>query len=661
MMSNTLFCARRRLRRDPFKARLDQSRPLRFQAHWTYTAHVQKIHGTPQSLWKRMDQALQAVYGAEKKEAMLPQVFKQLQALRQNRPANLKALDDTRPVDWVKDEVVYMLYPERFGISKNKPWGDFDAVSEHLPYLKALGVTTLYLLPFMSSPLGDAGFDVSDYTNVRHDLGGLQAFRRFRDQATSMGFKLKSDLILNHISDQHAWFQDALAGDAEKLDYFVYRLEAPVYKRFRDEQRGIVCDYTEPDGRISSRRLMFPDQVESHYRPLSIQGETYYFYHTFYPFQLDLNWENPKVFLDVLNVIAFWANEGVDVFRLDAIPYLIKDFGTDGENRPRTHAVVEALSCFLQLLAPATIFQAEACQWPQDILPYFGEEASPLQRSSEVQVCYHFPVMPAIWGSLLEADPVLFWQAIAETPRIPNTCAWAMFLRVHDELTLEMTDVDSRKRLYHLLEHKGESFRSGLGVSGRLASFLDEDPRRIVMAYALLLSLPGLPIIYFGDELGEINNTAFALEASAQRLHMMQSMEGNTTLSSTYDSRDINRSPLPGDALQRVLKHRLNAQGVLFQQMQGLIQTRLASVAMRRGTLEPLNLGKGVLAYRRGHEHETVVVMINLRNEAQSLNWQSHVPQGHYLMDLLNEEVLAEPSVRLAPYAFRWCRLCAVT
>jgi len=607
-----------------------------------------------------MQNALVDVYGESTVASLMPVIFQQLQKSRKARLASRQVLDDQRSVDWVKDEVVYMLYPERFGVSHgSKGQGDFDAIREQLPYLKSLGVTTLYILPFMSSPLGDAGFDVSDYTNVREDLGGLDAFRRFRDKASAMGFKLKSDLILNHISDQHPWFQQALAGNPEKLDYFVYRKEAPVYKRYRDEQRGIVCDYTEGDGTVSSRRLMFPDQVECHYRPINVNGQDYYFYHSFYPFQLDLNWENPHVLLDVLNVISFWVNEGVDIFRLDAIPYLIKDFGTDGENRPRTHAVVEAMSCFLQLLAPSTIFQAEACQWPQDILPYFGTADSPKHRSSEVQVCYHFPVMPAIWGSLLEERASLFWQAMEETPPIPHTCAWAMFLRVHDELTLEMTDVDTRKRLYEKLESKGESFRSGLGVSGRLASFLDEDPRRIIMAYAFLLSLPGLPIIYFGDELGEVNNTSFAEEASAQRLAMIQAT-GQTALSSTYDSRDINRSPLNADTLSQVLKRRHNTKGVLFQQMQGLIETRLASEALRRGELSPLSFAKeshsSILAFQRQSEHETVWVLINLSAKAVMFDLKDVTTPHYNFVDLLNDEVLNSPYLRLPPYAFRFLK-----
>jgi maltose alpha-D-glucosyltransferase / alpha-amylase len=653
------------------RTRLCNTRPTKLKHAWTYSPQVQAIHGSPKALWKRLENALLHVYGPATVANLMPTIFQQLQKSRQTRPTDRQALDDKRAVDWVKDEVVYMLYPERFGVgshtnhAEGKIHGDFDAIREQLPYLKSLGVTTLYILPFMSSPLGDAGFDVSDYTNVREDLGGLEAFRRFRDNASAMGFKLKSDLILNHISDQHPWFQQALAGNPEKLDYFVYRKEAPLYKRYRDEQRGIVCDYTEADGSISSRRLMFPDQVECHYRLIHIDSEDYYFYHSFYPFQVDLNWENPNVLLDVLNVIAFWVNEGVDIFRLDAIPYLIKDFGTDGENRPRTHSVVEAMSCFLQLLAPSTIFQAEACQWPQDILPYFGTADSPTHRSSEVQVCYHFPVMPAIWGSLLEERAALFWQAIEETPAIPATCAWAMFLRVHDELTLEMTDVNTRKRLYEKLESKGESFRSGLGVSGRLASFLDEDPRRIIKAYALLLSLPGLPIIYFGDELGEVNNTRFAQDASAQRLAMIQST-GQTALSSTYDSRDINRSPLTAETLSRVLKRRHNDKGVLFQQMKGLIETRLASEALRRGDLTPLRFGPhasaSLLAFQRQSEHETVWVLINLSASAMTLDLSQVMDlnqdsKPHFTFkDLLNDEVMNEHHLRLAPYAFRFLK-----
>jgi maltose alpha-D-glucosyltransferase/alpha-amylase len=222
-----------------------------------------------------------------------------------------------------------------------------------------------------------------------------------------------------------------------------------------------------------------------------------------------------------------------------------------------------------------------------------------------------------------------------------------------------MTDVDTRKRLYEKLESKGESFRSGLGVSGRLASFLVEDPRRIIMAYAFLLSLPGLPIIYFGDELGEVNNASFAQEASAQRLAMIQAT-GQTALSSTYDSRDINRSPLNADTLTRVLKRRHNAKGVLFQQMQGLIETRLASEALRRGDLSPLAFGEetatSLLAFQRQSEHETVWVLINLSATALVVDLEQHAKPHYNFVDLLNDEVLHERHLRLPPYAFRFLK-----
>jgi maltose alpha-D-glucosyltransferase / alpha-amylase len=631
----------------------------RYRFQWNYTPHVQAIHGHPMETWNRLQDGLVALYGKTRAETLLPEIQTALREGRKNRPYNRQRLDNLRPVDWVKDEVVYMLYPERFGVPADKPWGDFDAICEHLPYLKELGVTTLYILPFMASPLGDAGFDVSDYTDVRQDLGGMEAFRRFRDAAIEMGFKLKSDLILNHISDQHAWFQAALEGDRQKMDYFVYRLNEPVYQRYQDPQRGVVCDYYESDGSISSRRLMFPDQVENHYRKVNIKGADYYFYHSFYPFQLDINWENPDVLLEVCNVIAFWANEGIDIFRLDAIPYLIKDFGTDGENRPLTHTIVECLSGFLQLLAPSTILQAEACQWPQDILPYFGDTPTTTRRSTEVQVCYHFPYMPSIWRCMLDANTAVFWDAVKSTPAIPDTCSWAVFLRVHDELTLEMTDIESRQWLYNSLVNKGQSFRSGLGVSGRLSSFMDEDPRRIIMAYAFLLSLPGLPIIYYGDELGEYNNESFAQQCSSQRMQMLEDAGQNAGLSNTYDSRDINRAPLGATYLNRILRKRQSLRGVLFQQMQAIVQARLGSVALRRGTLEvlPLNTDDGLLAYVRSTEDETVWVMINLTSQVKNVWLGDHLPPNTRLVDMVSDEVIEGSQLRFSPYEFRWFKV----
>ena len=465
---------------------------------------------------KEMKDCIKKIYGSDKVDEIYSHIYILTQKAKAQRPEILIKDDLTRPSDWYKDEVIYMFYADQFGVHSSIKPNTFKDTIGMLNYLKDLGVTTIYILPFMDSPMGDAGFDIRNPRNIRSDLGGLNEFKQFITAAREHGFKIKADLVLNHFSDQHEWFKQALKGDIDKLQYFVVKEEMPQFNKYKDEKLGWVVEYKEADGSLSKRRLIFPEQTEHNYREVTINNNNYYVYHTFYPFQLDINWENPEVLYYNLETISFWANMGIDIFRMDAIPYLMKENGTNAENLPRTHETIKLLSLFLQTIAPRSVIQAEACQLPNKILPYFGKERTitetigqeekELIRTDEVQIAYHFPYMPAIWASLITADNKYFWKAHKQTPEIPNTASWAIFLRVHDELTLEMVNKKTRELIYEDLEPKGAEFRKGFGVSGRMANFLDNDPDRISMAFSILMSLPGIPIIYYGDEIASQNN-----------------------------------------------------------------------------------------------------------------------------------------------------------
>jgi len=362
--------------------------------------------------------AIISIYGDQK----APEIYKKVMEIAykaiEERPEELKFEDIKRPDDWFKDEIIYMFYVDQFGVVKPDKPNQFKDTAEMFDYLKDLGVTTLYLLPFADSPMSDAGFDVKNPQNIRKDLGGTPQFKDFIKEAKLNGFKIKSDLVLNHFSDQHDWFQDLLKGDLTKLNYFIVKNEMPKYKKYTDEKIGTVVEYQEADGRISKRRLIFPEITENHWREVNIKGANYYFYHTFYPFQLDINWQNPEVLYYCLDTINYWTNMGIDIFRLDAIPYLSKEVGTSAENLPKTHAIIRLLSNYIQMTAPRTVIQAEACQYPNDILPYFGKERKvktningtekTLKRTDEFQIAYHFPYMPAIWASLITQDKKYF-------------------------------------------------------------------------------------------------------------------------------------------------------------------------------------------------------------------------------------------------------------
>jgi len=580
----------------------------------------------PEPLARNIRESIIAVYGQSQAEEIYGTVLRHIQWARQERPAELLKQDLARPSDWYKDEVIYMLYADRFGLKPGQTATAFKDLNGTLDYLQQLGVTTLYILPFMDSPMGDAGFDVRDYKSVRDDLGGLSGFQAFAREARKRGFKLKADLILNHVSDQHAWFQAALKGDPDKLHYFVVSDKEPQYRKYKDPEKGIVVDYLEDDGKISSRSLVFPDISNTQYREVSIQGKKYYFYHTFYPIQMDLNWQNPKVLYEMLDIVSFWANQGIDIFRLDAVPYLVKPKGTNGENQPETLALIKLLSAYLEATAPASVLQAEAGQKLQDLLPYFGDEelavlniqgqAKPIRRTDRVQIAYNFPYMSAIWACLITQDRQQFWDVAGTTPHLPDSASWATFLRVHDELTLQMVEPKARAIIAEHLEPKGAEFRKGWGVSGRMANFLDQNPLRIQQAFSIMMSLPGIPIIYYGDEIGEVNNFEFARQYAKQREATQRQNNPNLDIISFYDSRDVNRGPLLKTHMEQALKQPNQPSGELFAAVKNMIQIRKLSDALKKGELTAINADQpSILAYLRKSDTQQVLVIHNLSGQ----------------------------------------------
>ena len=568
--------------------------------------------------------AIEHIYGNEKASSVYEKVMEIANKAIQNRPAELKKEDLLRADDWYKDEIIYMFYVDQFGVVNPDKPNQFKDTADMFDYLSDLGVTTLYLLPFADSPMSDAGFDVKNPQNIRKDLGGTPQFKEFIKEAKANGFKIKSDLVLNHFSDQHEWFQELLKGDLTKLNYFIVKNQMPEYKKYVDEKIGTIVEYTEADGTITKRRLIFPEITENHWREVNIGGANYYFYHTFYPFQLDINWENPEVLYYCLETINYWTNMGIDIFRLDAIPYLSKERGTSAENLPKTHSIIKLLSNYIQLTAPRTVIQAEACQYPNDILPYFGKERKfktlingeekTLKRTDEFQIAYHFPYMPAIWASLVTGDKNHFVNAYKNTPQIPHSSVWGVFLRVHDELSLEMVDTDTRKIVYDALINKGAEFRKGLGVSGRMANFLDNNPDRIEMAFSILLSLPGVPIIYYGDEIGVRNNFENAKESARARFE--RSRLAKFKLSSYFDSRDINRGAVPAKLFYGSSKDYYAFNSKVYKKVKNLIEVRKNLSSMSRGdftlvkTKSPNNF-----SYIRSNDDEKILVINNLSGE----------------------------------------------
>lgn len=589
--------------------------------------NVQTIVNSNPPISKKLEKEIRTditkIYGS----AHTDEIYKKIEELagkaKNERSQDLINDDKTRISDWYKDEIIYMFYVDQFGTITDNKKNTFKDSIKMLDYLKDLGVTTIYILPFADSPMNDAGFDVRDPQNVRAELGGTVEFKEFALAARQKGFKIKADLVLNHFSDQHKWFQDALNGDLTKLNYFVVKDEMPPYKKYNDEKLGTVIEYTEDNGKISKRRLIFPEISENHYRKVSIKGKDYYVYHTFYPFQPDINWENPEVLYYCIETINYWANMGIDIFRMDAIPYCSKQEGTNGENLPKTHYIIKLLSSYLQAVSPRSVMQAEACQMPKDIIPYFGTERKittnidneiiDLKRTDEVQICYHFPCMPALWASLITADSKYFTDANKQTPNIPDSASWAVFLRVHDELTLEMVTPEIRELIYKELEPKGAGFRKGFGVSGRMANFLDNDHDRIEMAFSILLTMPGIPIIYYGDEIGAQNNYENEKKNAEQRKKV--SILKKIKLLSYFDSRDINRGSLSQKAFYDAKENHRTFSGKIYHKVKHMIELRKSIPALSRGDLNILKTAKPyIFAYVRSYQGEKYLIVHNLAN-----------------------------------------------
>ena len=580
----------------------------------------------PAKLEAEIKASIVQIYGKEHCNEIYDKIVEIAGQAVKNRSAELKANDINRSQDWYKDEIIYMFYTDQFGVTNSDTKNTFKDTERMFGYLKDLGVTTLYMLPFADSPMQDSGFDVKNPRDVRSDLGGMKEFKDFITKAKKSGFKIKADLVLNHFSQEHEWFKDIEKGDLSKLDYFVVTDEMPLYKKYQDEKLGTVVEYIEKNGTISKRRLIFPENTENHWRKVTIKDKDYYFYHTFYPFQLDINWENPEVLYYCLETISYWSNMGIDIFRMDAIPYLSKEPGTNAENQPKTHAIIRLLSNYIQATAPSSVIQVEACQHPKDILQYFGKERTvdiksgdktkAIKRTDEAQIAYHFPYMPAIWASLITQDKKYFFEANKETPAIPESATWAMFLRVHDELTLEMVTPEIREIIHNDLVKKGADFRKGFGVSGRMANFLDNDPDRIGLAFSILMSLPGVPIIYYGDEIGARNNFKNAKEIEQERKAQQKKSKTKSKLLSYFDSRDIHRGNIPYKLFYGSAKDYYEFNSKVYKKVKNLIHLRKELPVMSRGQFILLNTkDPSNFAYIRKDKDKQILVVNNLSDK----------------------------------------------
>jgi len=537
---------------------------------------------------------------------------------------------------WYKDAIIYELHVRAFMDSNNDGIGDFPGLLQKLDYLQDLGVTCLWLLPFFPSPLRDDGYDISDYMTVNPSYGTVEDFKTVLDAAHQRNMQVMIELVVNHTSDQHPWFQRArlaAAGSRERAFYV----------------------WSDTDKKYEDARIIFTDTEKSNWTwdPVAKQ----YFWHRFFSHQPDLNYDNAEVLEEVLDVMRHWLDMGVDALRIDAIPYLVEREGTTCENLPETHAVMKAVRAAIDEGYAGRLILAEANQWPVDVRPYFGD-------GDECHMAFHFPLMPRIYMALRQEDRLPITDIMAQTPDIPDNCQWGLFLRNHDELTLEMVTDEERDYMY-LAYSADPRMRINIGIRRRLAPLVDNNRRRIELLNSLLFSFPGTPILYYGDEIG-MGDNIYLGDRNGVRTPMQWSGDRNAGFSRANPARlysPVVMDPVWGYEAINV-EAQQSDQSSLLNWMRNMIALRKLFTVFGRGTLkflEPAN--RKVLAYLRELDGEIILCVANLSRFAQPVQLDLAEFDGMVPVEMLGYVEFPTISSRqpypltLAPYGFLWLEL----
>ena len=536
---------------------------------------------------------------------------------------------------WYKDAIIYELHVRAFYDSVTDGIGDFGGLTQKLDYLEDLGITAIWLLPFCPSPLKDDGYDIADYTDVHPSYGTLGDFQKFLREAHRRGIRVITELVLNHTSDQHVWFQRSRRAEpgSRWRNFYVWSDTPDKYK---------------------DARIIFKDFETSNWTWDPVAKA--YYWHRFYSHQPDLNWDNPEVREAMFDVLDFWFDLGVDGLRLDAVPYLIEREATNCENLPETHQILKEVRAHLDRKYRDRMLLAEANQWPEDSVEYFG-------NGDECQMAFHFPVMPRLFMGLRMEDRYPITDILRLTPPIPENCQWAMFLRNHDELTLEMVTDEERDYMYRTYAHDRQ-MRINLGIRRRLAPLLENDRRKIELLNALLFSLPGTPVIYYGDEIG-MGDNVYLGDRNGVRTPMQWSADRNAGFSRANPQKlylPVNIDPQYHYEAVNVEAQYNNPHSLLWW-MKRMIAQRKHFQAFGRGSLEFLHpSNRKVLAFVRQYENEKVLVVANLSRFTQGVELDLSRHQGTVPVEVFGHSHF--PSVgensyflSLGPYAFHWFHL----
>jgi len=527
---------------------------------------------------------------------------------------------------WYKDAVIYQLNVKAFLDSNDDGIGDFAGLTAKLGYIRDLGVNTIWLMPFYPSPLKDDGYDIAEYTNIHPQFGTLDDFRAMLVEAHRLGLKVVTELIINHTSDQHPWFQAArkAAPGSPERDFYVW---------------------SDNDQKYLGTRIIFVDTESSNWTWDPVAKA--YYWHRFFNHQPDLNFDNPQVLEAVLRIMRFWLDMGVDGFRLDAIPYLVEREGTNNENLPETHDVIRKLRAAIDANYKNRFLLAEANQWPEDVREYFGD-------GDECHMAYHFPLMPRIYMSIAQEDRYPITEIMQQTPDIPDACQWAIFLRNHDELTLEM--VTSKERDYMYTTYASDvRARINLGIRRRLSPLMENDQDRIKLMNSLLLSMPGSPILYYGDEIG-MGDNVFIGDRNGVRTPMQWSPDRNAGFSRA----DPQRLYLPPimDPVYGYQATNVEAQirdpSSLLSWTKRMLAVRKTSQAFGRGARRFLKPGnRKILAYLREYGEDTILCVANLSRSAQPVELNLTPFKGRVPVEMLGRTTF--PPIGELPYLLTLC------
>jgi len=536
---------------------------------------------------------------------------------------------------WYKDAIIYEVPVKSFMDGNADGVGDFLGLSEKLDYLQDLGVTCIWLLPFFPSPLKDDGYDIADYRSIHASYGTLEDLKSFLTAAHARRLQVVIELVLNHTSDQHPWFQRARLAppNSPERDYYVW---------------------SDTDQRYAAARTIFVDTERSNWAWDPVAQA--YYWHRFFQHQPDLNYDNPAVVKEMLEILDFWLELGVDGFRLDAVPYLVEREGTNCENLPETHAIIKAVRRHIEDTATSRMLLAEANQWPADVRAYFGD-------SDECHMAYHFPLMPRIFMALHLEDRQPIVEIMEQTPTIPEDCQWALFLRNHDELTLEMVTDDERDYMY-LAYSADPQARLNVGIRRRLAPLVGNDRRRIELLTGLLFSFPGTPVIYYGDEIG-MGDNLYLGDRNGVRTPMQWTGDRNGGFSRADPARlysPIIMDPVYGYQAVSVEAQESDTASLLYW-MRNMIRLRKQFKVFGRGTMEFLQpTNQKVLAYIRRYRDDVILCAVNLSRSVQPVELDLSAFAGLVPVEMLGYTEFppigtAPYFLTLGPYGFYWFEL----